>query len=92
VNTALEIKGGISLQPRLPPHMLEIVMVVLVGGDRFFPCNSSQNLCGTAMRSPMMERLSLEGGKHPGDEERELDWLREEAAKNRKALLKELRN
>jgi hypothetical protein len=39
-----------------------------------------------------MVRLSFEGGKHPGDEEGEVDWLTEEAAKKRKALLKELRN
>jgi hypothetical protein len=65
--------------------MLEIVVVV-VGG------NSSQNLSGTVMRSPVLVSLFLEVGKHPDNEEGELEWLTEEAAKKRKALLKELRN
>lgn len=90
MNTALGIKGGISLPSS--PHAGKCGAGGGGVGTDFSSVTSSQKISGTAMRSPVISRLSPEGGKHPGVEEGELDWLAEESAKKRKALLKELRD
>lgn len=54
-----------------------------------FP-SSSQNLTGALMRG--LVRLSTGGGKKPDYQQEETDWLAENTAKIRKALLKDLRS